>query len=340
MNTRRGKPLLFASSSYGYLQKELLRTGKFTEGVVERTPPGMKAPADRFPDGERYLRLQTDVLRRDAILLGGTIDDAETMELFDMGNALFDWGAMSLCIVKPFDGYSTMERSTQAGEHVKAKARARLFSAIPRTPMGNTILHLDLHSEGLPYYYEGPLRTAHIYGKDIVARIAKELAGGDFVIASSELEAEPGGITGFTLASTDAGRAKWVESLAKDLGVAPAFAYKLRLGGDKVATLGVIGDVAGNYVIIYDDMIRTGGSAIKAAQAYLAAGAVKVALIATHGVLPPGALEKLRGCGCFERVVVTNSHPSAVAQAKSAPDFLVVESVAGLLTEHLVTLYR
>lgn len=340
MNTRRGKPLLFATRSYGYLQKELLRTGKFTEGVVERTPPGMKAPAQQFPDGDWYHQLLTDVLRRDCILLGGTIDDAETMEMFDMGNALFDWGAMSLCIVKPFYGYATMERSTKKGEHVKAKARARLFSAIPRTPMGNTILHLDLHSEGLPYYYEGPLRTGHIYGKDIVARAARDLAGGDFVIGSAELEAEPGGITGFILASTDAGRAKWVESLAKDLGVAPAFAYKLRLGGDRTATLGVIGDVAGKYVIIYDDMIRTGGSAINAAKAYLAAGAKKVALIATHGVLPPGALEKLAGCGCFQRVIVTNSHPNAVAQAKSAPDFLVVESVAPLLTEHLVALYR
>jgi len=46
-------------------------------------------------------------------------------------------------------------------------------------------------------------------------------------------------------------------------------------------------------VVIYDDMIRTGGSLIGAAGAFLEAGATSTAAVATHGVLPGDALDRL-----------------------------------------------
>jgi ribose-phosphate pyrophosphokinase len=48
----------------------------------------------------------------------------------------------------------------------------------------------------------------------------------------------------------------------------------------------VSAQVEGKRVVIYDDMIRTGGSLISAAQAYRDAGAASIDAIATHGVLP------------------------------------------------------
>src|SRR5690606_36271899 len=118
--------------------------------------------------------------------------------------------------------------------------------------------------------------------------------------------------TPFVLGACDAGRAKWVQSLARDLHVEPAFVYKRRdatSGGTMVT--GVNAEVKGKEVLVYDDMIRTGSSLIQAGRAYLAAGATKVHAIASHLVLPGGALAALRESGVFESIMGTDSHPGS-----------------------------
>jgi ribose-phosphate pyrophosphokinase len=93
-------------------------------------------------------------------------------------------------------------------------------------------------------------------------------------------------------------------------------------------------------VIIYDDMIRTGGSLLNAAHAYRDAGARRIAAICTHGLFPGDALERLEKSGLFFGIVATNSHPRAVALASQGRAdghgrLLAVESVGPLLASHL-----
>jgi ribose-phosphate pyrophosphokinase len=301
------KPLLFSTTRYAYLKSNMMRDASFDDGLIDRKV---------FPDGESYHRILTDVGGRDAIIIGGTIDDVETMELYDIACGLEQGGCVSLTLVIPYFGYSTMERAVKTGELVKAKTRAILFSSIPRTSKGNRVVLMDLHTEGMPYYFESGIRPIHVYCKSLIIEAAKELGGADFV-----------------LASTDAGRAKWVESLANDMHVSAAFVYKRRLSGSETQISGVNAEVKGKHVIIYDDMIRTGGSLIEAAKAYRAVGAEKVSVITTHGIFANQALERLQKSGVIEKVVSTDTHPNAVNLQN---DFLVVKSVAALLTEQLL----
>ena len=265
---------------------------------------------DRFPDGERYLRLLDDVNDVDAVLVGGSIDDAATLELYDLACALVEHGARTLTLVIPWFGYATQEREVLAGEAVVAKTRARLLSSIPRPKLGSQVLLLDLHSEGIPHYFEGTIRPFHVYGKPVIERLARELAGSDFI-----------------LGSTDAGRAKWVQSLANDLGVPAAFVYKRRLSAEKTETTAISTDLDGETVVIYDDMIRTGSSLITAARAYREAGAGTLIAIATHGVFPGDALQRVKATGLFASIACTDSHPNARALAGAD---LVVRSAAEL----------
>jgi ribose-phosphate pyrophosphokinase len=124
--------------------------------------------------------------------------------------------------------------------------------------------------------------------------------------------AEKMGSTPFVLGACDAGRAKWVQSLARDLKVEPAFVYKQRdasSGGTSVT--GINADVKGREVVVYDDMIRTGSSLIQAGKAYLAGGATKVHAIASHLVLPGDAVAKLQASGVFTTIMGTDSHPNS-----------------------------
>ncbi|MFK7989447.1 MAG: ribose-phosphate diphosphokinase [Sandaracinaceae bacterium] len=305
-------PLLFCTREYAYLRDALLASATPREG-------GSIARVD-FPDGERLLRIEQDVDGRDVVLIGGTTTDASTLELYDLASGLVTYGARRLTLVIPYFGYSTMERAVRSGEVVTAKSRARLLSSLPPASYGNRMFLLDLHSEGINHYFEGEITGFHVYAKTIVKRAARELAGDDLVMAC-----------------TDAGRAKWVESLANDLQVPAAFVFKRRLSGSETEVLATSARVEGRTVVIYDDMIRTGGSLIAAAEAYREAGATKIFAIATHALFPGDALTRIRASGLFERVVVTDSHPRARELASEGPDdgFLEIRSVAPLFDAHL-----
>jgi ribose-phosphate pyrophosphokinase len=302
----QAQPIIFSTLAYDYLGRAIATISGWELGEVSRKT---------FADGEHYLRIDNDPTDRDVVLVGGTIDDASTLELYDLACGLVTGGAYRLRIVMPFFGYSTMERSVRFGEVVTAKTRARLLSSVPMASRGTQVFLLDLHVSAVAHYFEGGIRPIHIYGKPLVTAAARRLGGDDFV-----------------LACTDAGRAKWVESLANDLNVAAAFVYKRR-HDEETAVTGVSAQVAGKRVVIYDDMIRSGSSLLGAAQAYREAGAVAIDAVATHGLFPGDSLIGLERSGLLGRIVVTDSHPRAVALRG---DFLEVASTAALLTEHLI----
>ncbi|WP_084122280.1 ribose-phosphate diphosphokinase [Aquiflexum balticum] len=300
------KKVIFSIPDYKYLQEEILLLGDFEGGEIE---------VKIFPDGERYQRILTPVNGRDVVLIGGTISDSDTLEIYDLAYALIKYGARSIRIIFPYFGYSTMERAVKTGEVVTAKSRAVMFSSLPRTSLGNHFIFFDLHSEGIPHYFEGQALISHVYCKPIVVKAARELAD-----------------DGFVMACTDAGRAKWVESLANEMGVNAAFVFKRRISGEETEVTSISADVAGKDVVIYDDMVRTGGSLINAAKAYKAAGAKKIYTITTHGLFNNDALNRIQSSGVIEKVVSTDTHPNSIA-LKS--DFLQVKSIAALIVAQL-----
>jgi len=303
----RTDAVVFGTRSYAALQQDIAKAASLALGEVQR---------EQFPDGERYHRLLTPVDDRDVVLVGGTISDSDTLELYDLACGLVQDGAHRLALCIPFFGYATMERVARPGEVVTAKTRARLLSSIPVPGSGSRVLLLDLHSEGVNYYFEGAMRPFHLRATPIILAAARRLAG-----------ARP-----MVIACTDAGRAKWVETLANHLGVRASFVFKRRMGGATTEVTAVSAQVQGAHVVIYDDMIRTGGSLLGAARAYRDAGAAGISVITTHGLFCGDALARLKASGLFEAIVCTDSHPRA---RELADDFLQVESVAPLYAEHL-----
>ncbi len=299
--------LLFATERYQELGDDISGAGSFDLGVVERKI---------FPDGERYRRIETDVARRDVTVVGGTIDDADTLEIYDLASGLVQQGVHTLTLVLPWFGYQTMERASKRGEIVAAKNRARLLSSIPTAGSGNRTVLMDLHSEGIPHYFSGDIRPVHLQARSVVLQAIRDFGGEDFV-----------------LGATDAGRAKWVERLANDLQVDAGFVFKRRLSDTETDITALAADVEGRSVVIYDDMIRTGGSLLSAARSYQEAGAGEVYAVCTHGVFAKESLSKLRASGVLKGIACTNTRPHV--QALADGDFLRVYSVAGLIAQFL-----
>jgi ribose-phosphate pyrophosphokinase len=298
--------LLFATAAYQYLLKELLvQMPQATEGQVT---------CKLFPDGESYHFYTQNLHEQNVVIIGGTIDDKSTLELYDLAVGAAQNGASEISLVIPYFGYSTMERMVHQGEVVKAKSRALLFSAIPAVSTNIRVFLFDLHSEGIPYYFGSNIRAQHVYCKPLILQAAKQL-----------------NLPNLVLASTDAGRAKWVESLANELGVESAFVYKNRLSGSTTEVTGVNADVEGKNVLIYDDMIRTGGSLIAAAKTYHNMKAASINVMCTHGLFTNDAITKIKATGIVQQIICTNSHPNANAVAQDVMLLSIASLIKSLL---------
>ncbi len=272
--------LYFFSRSYEYMMPQ--KSDEYDLGEIAYTV---------FEDGEFYQRIITDVRGRDVVIVAGTISDTDTMELYDIAAGCAQYGARSAEIVIPFFGYSTMERAVKYGEIVKAKSRADLLSTIPRTSMGTKFYLLDLHAQGLPYYFSSDINTYHFDAVSVWGEWIRKQKKEDLVIGS-----------------TDAGRAKWVEKLAQLNDAEAAFIYKKRIQDGEVRLSAINANVKGKNVIIYDDMIRTGGSMIQAIKIYQSEGAESVTVISTHALMLKDSLDAILDLG-VEKLVLTNSYP-------------------------------
>jgi ribose-phosphate pyrophosphokinase len=279
--------------------------------------PVANVERQHFPDGEEYLRFDVadrfGLLGQDVVIVAATDSETSIHELYRLGCTAVLYGARSLLLVIPYFGYSTMERAVRPGEVVAAKTIARQLSAIPRAAQGTRILLMDLHSAGIVHYFEGDTVALELYAEPKLVAAIERL-----------------GLPNLCLASTDMGRAKWVQSFANRLHAPLALIDKRRLSGWQTRVHAVVGDVAGRNVVIYDDMIRTGESLIHAAEAYLRAGAASVRAAATHLVLPDPAIERLEEAP-LAGILGTDTHPNH-RRVEGRPRWQIV-SVADLFAE-------
>lgn len=264
-----------------------------------------------FSDGETYLRFNEPVRDRHVILVGSTREERDLVEVLALGWQAVRDGAHMLSIAIPYFGYSTMERAVKDGEIVRAKTNAVLFSTIPNPPGGKHIYLLDLHAEGIPHYFEGGANVVHLYAKSAILGMVRHLAGDEPLVVGS----------------ADTGRAKWVESYARDLGVGVAVITKRRTGDGQTEVLTVGGsEIRGRTVLLYDDMIRSGSSIVNAIHSYRDAGAARVIVATTHLVLQVSegwrVLQRILESGASD-LIVTDS----IAQTREQVACLPVESL-------------
>ncbi len=303
-------------------------SGYFASRIIDRLLDweipvgGLSIVRETFGDGEAYYRLginnRQDLMGEDVIYVASTHTDQDFLELVRVGSALAGYGTRRRIFVIPFFGYSTMERSVKPGEVVTAKTNARILSAIPNTSMGNTFLMLDLHAAGIVHYFEGDCLRYELYADKILQQT---------LLDSLNLQTDR-----LVFASADMGRPLWVKSFADHFGTSLAYISKTR-DFEETKVDQVIGDVADMDVMIYDDMVRSAGSLIKAAEAYLAQGARRVYATVSHLALnDPSIVQKLIDSPILN-IVATNSHPmSQLPQVQSSDRFVIVD-VASVFSE-------
>jgi ribose-phosphate pyrophosphokinase len=257
-----------------------------------------KATIKSFPDGEKYVKIETPVEGEDVIVIQSTQrpQDDNLMELFFMLDALKDQWADVTAVV-PYYGYGRQDRAFAAGEAVAARTIAKHIEVGARK-----FVTINPHKEHILDYFDIPA----------VALDASNLIGEYF---------KDRALTQPVVVAPDAGSLYMAQRIAESLGCECANCEKKRLGPGKVITSAENISLDGNDVLIVDDIIDSGGTIVEAAKALRSRGAGNIYVACVHPVFSGTASQRISKIA--DDLVATNTIPTEYSKI----------SVAGLIAD-------
>jgi len=262
-----------------------------------------------FANGEIFVRFEESVRGCDAFVLQShtTPINKWIMEQLILVDALKRASAKRITVVSPFYGYARQDKKHRGREPITARLLADLF----KTAGADRMMAVDLHTSQIQGFFDGPVD--HLFALPLLA-----------TYVGRRLDRSK-----ITVISPDAGRVRVAERWTDILGSPLAIIHKRRDPDvpNEAKVLEVVGDVEGRICVVVDDMIDTGGTIVKAADALFDNGAADVIVTATHGVLSAPAAERLAASRISE-VVVCNTLPITEEQMF---DKLTVLSIAPLV---------
>ena len=76
----------------------------------------------RFPDGECFVQIRTDVEREDIILVQSTNNDGDIVELLLLQDAIHEYRPRNLLTIVPYFGYARQDKLFNQGEAISSRA--------------------------------------------------------------------------------------------------------------------------------------------------------------------------------------------------------------------------
>jgi ribose-phosphate pyrophosphokinase len=264
------------------------------------------AELNRFSDGEICVEVHENIRGKDVFLVNSTCTpvNESLMELLIMIDTAKRSSAKRITAVIPYFGYARQDRKSASRTPITAKLVADLLQRAG----AHRILTMDLHAGQIQGFFDIPvddLTSRVVFAKDIRRNISTE---------------EP-----TVFVSPDAGGAVRARKFADMFHGDIAIVDKRRPQAGVSEVMALIGDVKDKHAILVDDIVDSGGTLCKAAEAILDAGALSVRAYITHGVLSNGASKKIDSSK-LEELVISDSIPykgtsKKVRQVSLAPLF-------------------
>ncbi|MDH5690563.1 MAG: ribose-phosphate diphosphokinase [Candidatus Bathyarchaeota archaeon] len=258
-----------------------------------------------FPDGEYCLRFDGEVKDEEVIVVQttGPPQDTNIMQLLMLIDAAKDLGAEKVTAVVPYLAFARQDKRFLPGEAVSAETFVKLIEACGT----EQFITVNIHSENT-------LKRFSVPTKNLSA------------ITSLAEHFKNQGLNGAFSLSPDKGAIKLAEEANKVLGGGCGWLRKERdryTGEIQMEERSF--DVKGRDVIVFDDIISTGGTIARAVKMLKTQGARRVYAACVHPLLIGEAKQKIMQSGA-EEIVGTDSIPSSVRTVSLAP--LIAEALA------------
>ena len=278
--------------------------------------PLCRGETKRFKDGEFNIKINENVRGQDVFIIQSTCPpvNENLMELLITVDAFKRASASRITAVIPYYGYGRQDRKVQPRAPITAKLVANLIT----TAGVDRVLVIDLHAGQIQGFFDIPVDN---------------LFAAPPILAKYFLTKK---IEDVTIVSPDSGGVERARAIAKRMNATLAIIDKRRPEVNVAEVMNVIGDVKGRNAIIMDDMIDTGGSIIKAADALHEKGVKKIFAACTHPVFSADAIERLDK-SVIDEIVVTNTIP---IEGKKKSKKITVLSIAELLSKAIYSIHN
>ena len=251
-----------------------------------------------FPDGESYIRLMGNVQDEHAVIVQTTCapQDTRLMQLGFIASAAKRNGAQKVTAVVPYLAYARQDKTFLQGENISIET----ISGMLKTAGIDDLITINIHSENALRFF--PFPTKNLSAISLLA----------------EYFVEKGFQKAFALAP-DKGAMYIAEQAQKILGGDAGHLEKRRdrYTGQTIQSVSNL-DIKGEVVIIFDDIISTGGTIVGAAKILRDLGAAKIFASCVHPLLIGDAEKRMLDAGVAE-IVGTDSVPSNTSQVTLAP---------------------
>jgi ribose-phosphate pyrophosphokinase len=291
-----------------------------------------------FEDGEHKARPLQSVRGRSCFVLHSlygepsqSVNDKLTRLLFFIAT-LKDAAAKEVTAVVPYLAYARKDRKTQPRDPVTLRYLAQLFEAVGT----DALLVLEVHN---PAAFQNAFRC-NTEALDCTSLFAAKLVdqlGEPSHVQLGDLLGDRLADAAVAVVSPDAGGVKraalFRQKLAHSLGrsVTMGFVEKFRSAGVLSGEL-LVGEVSGRHVLLFDDLISSGQTLLRAARVCHQQGATAVWALAAHGLFNADA-ESVLSDPMIERVFITDSVPLRLTAGSALANKLEVVSCAGLFAE-------
>ncbi|OGO76447.1 MAG: ribose-phosphate pyrophosphokinase, partial [Chromatiales bacterium RIFOXYA1_FULL_46_5] len=247
------------------------------------------AEVGRFSDGEVCVQINENVRGSGVFIIQSTCapTNDNLMELIVMVDALRRASAGRITAVIPYFGYARQDRRVRSARvPITAKVVADFLSSVGV----DRVLTVDLHAEQIQGFFDVPVDN--VFGSPV---LLEDMRKREFV-APVVVSPDIGGVV----------RARAIAKLLNDADL--AIIDKRRPKANVSQVMHIIGDVKDRDCIIVDDMIDTGGTLCKAAEALKEQGAKRVFAYATHPIFSGNAAENIRN-SVIDELIITDTIP-------------------------------
>ncbi len=251
-----------------------------------------------FPDGESYIRLEGNVQNEHVVIVQttSTAQDARIIQLAFMADAAKRNGASKVTAAVPYLAYARQDKMFLEGEGISVETIARMLQAAGV----DALVTVNIHAENTLKKFPFPAKTLSA------------------IPLLAEYFVQKGCRKAFALAP-DKGAMYIAEQARAVLGGEAGHLDKQRDRHTGQTTQTAEGlNVKGRTVIIFDDIISTGGTIVGAAKILREYGAAKIFTACVHPVLAGDAEKRILDAG-VEEIVGTDSVPSHVSKVSLAP---------------------
>ena len=252
----------------------------------------------KFPDGESYLRFEDEVAGEEVVVVQSTgpPQDTSLIQLLILIDAAKDLGAKRVTAVVPYLAYARQDKRFLPGEAISIQTVGKLLKAAGV----DELLTVNVHEEKVLKNFGFPAES--VSAMSLLAEYFKSK-----------------GFQGAFALAPDRGAVQLAVEAAEVLGGEYGWLEKKRdLYTGETKTEEKTLNVSGKDVIIFDDIISTGGTVANAVKILKKQGARRVFAACAHPLMIGNAKEKILQSGA-EGIVGTDSVPSDVTVVSLAP---------------------